>query len=498
MTGFPLSLRPHTFFVFICLIAASLSGCRDSEDDSAASLSEASRQCLSCHQTDLDNDHHFDCFTCHREGGDQAALPEQHPAIITRPAHPDNAAAVCGQCHQQEIDMVTENYHYRLTDHINLVRQAFDPAAPDEKTTVLTSLRSWENPESVGELVDDLLSRRCLRCHVYTAGDRFSSVHRGTGCAACHLDFDDGRMISHQFSPKPANDQCLSCHYASHVGYDFVGLFEHDFNEEYRTPYRAGDSRQPPFGVEAHQLQADVHHRAGMICIDCHDRDNVMGSSGNPGCVDCHRSDIDGKRFAEISETDDNRLVFTSSASGVQYTIPQIEHPAHDRYGERFSCQACHARWTFNDAPVHLLRIDHEEFYDFYKLSLDGSSEVLEIISSHIDEDGDLLEPVMSNKFTGTKEWGIWFKGFGERRWESVPLVIDEAGTVTTGRPILDLRLSWIDEDEQARFDNIEPADTVTRNRPYAAHSIGAAGVFYEERIRPFLKSLESLPQESD
>ncbi len=488
MTGLPLSLKPHALNIIICLSVLLLPGCRDSKDDVGGSLSDASRQCLSCHQLELDEVHRFDCLDCHREGGEQSVLPEEHPAIVTRPAHPDNSAAVCGQCHEQEIKMVAENDHYRLTDHLNLVRQAFDPAVPGDAAP-LNSLRSWENPETVGQLVDDLLSRRCLRCHVYTAGDRFSAVRRGTGCAACHLSFEEGRMISHRFIPQPDNDRCLSCHYASHVGYDFVGRYEHDFNEEYRTPYRADSTLQPPFGVEARQLEPDVHHRAGMVCIDCHTKANVMGSSGNPGCVDCHRPEIDGKLSAAISEAGDNKLVFTSSVSAADYTIPLPEHPAHARYGDRFSCQACHARWTFNDAPVHLLRIDHDEFYDFYKLSLDGSSEVLEIIGSHVDEDGELLEPVMSNKFTGAKERGIWFKGFGERRWEHVLLMIDDAGLVTTGRPILDLRLSWIDEDEQARFDNIKPAAGVARNRPYAAHTIGSAGIFYEERIRPFLKS---------
>ncbi|MBT8347367.1 MAG: hypothetical protein KJO28_13805, partial [Desulfofustis sp.] len=134
-----------------------------------------------------------------------------------------------------------------------------------------------------------------------------------------------------------------------------------------------------------------------------------------------------------------------------------------------------------------LLRIDHEEFDDFYKLSLDGSSEVLRIISSHILDDGDLLEPFMTNKLTGEAIPGIWFRGFGERRWEQVLLEEDADGTVVTVRPILDLRLSWIDGDEAIRFDNLEPVDGLLRSLPYAPHTIGKAGLFYESRIRPHL-----------
>jgi len=168
--------------------------------------------------------------------------------------------------------------------------------------------------------------------------------------------------------------------------------------------------------------------------------------------------------------------------------VPQLQHPAHERYGDRFSCQACHAQWTFNDSPTHLLRIDHEELDSFYRLSLDGSSEVLRIIASQTLEDGELLEPLMSNKLTGKNEAGIWFRGFGERRWEQVLLGAGRDGRITTVRPILDLRLSWIDEYEESRFDNLEPVDGADRLLPYTSHSIGKAGLFYETRIRPFVE----------
>ena len=98
----------------------------------------------------------------------------------------------------------------------------------------------------------------------------------------------------------------------------------------------------------------------------------------------------------------------------------------------------------------------------------------------------------MSNKFTGEDVVGIWFRGFGERRWEQVLLDKDDAGVVTTVRPIVDLRVSWIDEDEVSRFDNLEPAGGIKRSRPYAPHTIGKAGLFYEARIRPYLSRKET------
>lgn len=493
MTGFPLSPCNRFLWLLICSSILLLLGCSDSEEEVREGYNDTSRQCLSCHQVKLDAEHRFDCQDCHRDRDGESAFPDNHPDIVRQPSHPDNAPVICGGCHQQENHMVVDNDHYRLADHINLVRQAFGTEATEDEQYPLDSLSSYVNPETVHELADDLLSRRCLRCHVYSSGDRFSSVSHGTGCSACHLSFENGRMNSHQFMSKPLDGQCLSCHYANHVGYDFLGWYEHDLNEEYRTPYRADTGNQLPFGVEAHQLEQDVHQRAGLVCVDCHIKANVMGTGSNPQCLSCHQYSAEREPGPINPALEESIVVFTSSATGIKFAIPQMEHPAHLRFGDRFSCQACHARWTFNDAPTHLVRIDHEEFDDFYKLSLDGSSEVLRIISSHIFDDGDLLEPVMTNKFTGTVERGIWFKGYGERRWEQPLLMVDDSGVVTTGRPILDLRLSWIDEDEQARFDNLEPAAGVSRHRPYAAHTIGSAGLFYENRIRPFMESDEHL-----
>lgn len=474
------------FFLFM-LSGSLLTGCRDQPDDPAVGFNEESKNCLGCHQVDLDLSHRIDCLTCHLPMDDSKIYPEGHKAVLAAPAHPDQARQTCGNCHQLEIDMVAENNHYLLTNHISVVTEAFGVDSDLNSETPLASIASHANPETEQQLVEDLLARRCLRCHVFSGGDDFSAVAHGTGCAACHLSYLDDQLISHTFSAQPDNKRCLSCHYGNHVGYDYMGRFEHDLNEEYRTPYRVENAEQLPFGVEFHNLRPDVHHLAGMVCTDCHRRNNVMGEDKNPQCLDCHLFVPERKDSLISLQLEENAPFFVSTATGKKHFVPQQKHPSHEQYGDRFSCQACHAQWTFNDAPTHLLRVDHEEFDDFYKLSLDGSSEVLQVISSHFIDDADLLEPRMSNKFTGEDWPGIWFRGFGERRWEQVLLGTDDAGVVTTVRPIVDLRLSWIDEDEESGYDNLEPIAGIKRSRPYAAHTIGKAGLFYETRIRPYL-----------
>lgn len=480
-----------SFLLLFLFIVSFSTGCSDQEGENSADFNEHSRRCLGCHQVELDPAHQFDCAKCHLPTTDWNGHPDDHEAVLAAPAHPNTGLEVCGSCHAAEVEMVAANDHYNLSSHIVQVTEAFGLQTKLTETPLPANLSSHPAPATEQQLIEDLLVRRCLRCHVYSKGDDFSGVTHGLGCAACHLSFTDGRMSSHQFSGHPNDERCLSCHYANHVGYDYYGRYEHDLNEEYRTPYFADNTNVRPYGVEYHNLDPDVHQLAGMICIDCHRSGSVMGYESNPACLDCHF--VNRESIApDTLQLDGDQVLFVSPSTSEKHLVPQLKHPAHERYATRFSCQACHAQWTYNDVPTHLLRIDHEEFDDFYKLSLDGSSEVLHIVSSHVLEDGDLLEPTMSDKFSGDILPGIWFRGFGERRWEQVLLGEDEEGVVTTVRPILDLRLSYIDYDEIGQFDNLEPVPGTVRTLPYAAHTIGKAGVFYEARIRPFLGNTEN------
>jgi hypothetical protein len=79
------------------------------------------------------------------------------------------------------------------------------------------------------------------------------------------------------------------------------------------------------------------------------------------------------------------------------------------------------------------------------------------------------------------------------RRWENVLLGRDTDGTITTVRPMLDFSLSWIDEDEEIRFDSVFPRSNPQGLRPYTPHTTGPAGLFYNDRIRYFLDNEKML-----
>ena len=193
-----------------------------------------------------------------------------------------------------------------------------------------------------------------------------------------------------------------------------------------------------------------------------------------------------------------NQYLFTSGATGIILPLPLMVHPAHQKFGKQVSCQGCHALWSFDDDQTHLVRIDHDDLDELEKLTLDGSSEVFGILSSHMEFDGEWLDPVMNDKFTGKQFPGIWLKGFKQRRWENIRLIPDSNGLLQVARPLLNLHLSWIDEEEIVLFDNITVLPERPTDIPYSPHTIGKAGPFYQKRFSHLLSDSDPTSNQLD
>lgn len=140
----------------------------------------------------------------------------------------------------------------------------------------------------------------------------------------------------------------------------------------------------------------------------------------------------------------------------------------------------CHARWSYNDQSTQLLRIDHDDYGEWDELFVQDSAEVEVLLLNAIYGDSD-VPPVMTDKVTGRKRPGIWLKGFEIRRWESPIIAPDRQGRLQVMRPILDLHLSWVDEEGETGFDSISGPGSGLR--PYTPHTIGKAGAFFGQRL---------------
>jgi hypothetical protein len=91
----------------------------------------------------------------------------------------------------------------------------------------------------------------------------------------------------------------------------------------------------------------------------------------------------------------------------------------------------------------------------------------------------------MRDGLTGESRQGIWYQGFGQRRWEEMIIQKDTDGVVKVFRPVLDLRLSMVEADGQVLFDSIKGSGTGLR--PYTPHTTGHAGLFYLDRFKHLL-----------
>lgn len=489
-------MRHVPFLILFSLILASCSEesppqeVKESSTTSSVNTVAAQKGCKSCHSMTLDKAHTFDCTICHGGVNDTASVDLAHENLIASPAHPDNMMSTCGKCHEQQVNNSAHSAHFTLKNKTNLIRSAFGANTILESLTDIPQTDFIETPL---QLADDLLRRSCLRCHPFFSGDRYPAIVHGTGCASCHLEFYKGKLVSHSFYKTPDDDNCLQCHYGNWVGYDYYGRYEHDMNDEYRTPYTTRYDFFRPFGVEFHQLTADIHQQKGLVCVDCHGGKELMNDGlSKISCDDCHNQSEMIKQIplSNISQTAGKESYsLLSAGDGKQHTIPFMKHPAHEQYGKIANCQVCHAQWAFNDKGTHLMRNDLEEYDDFERLSVQGSFEVEQILKNNLDFDLEEMDHTMTDKILGGSKTGLWYKGYETRRWENVIIGRDKEGILQVMRPLLDISLSWVNEDGDVIFDSFKSNAENDGYTPYVPHTTGKAGLFYKDRIENFLKS---------
>ena len=481
-------------FILCAILLLLLTGCRTDDPkpspplprpaSSADTTLAVKTGCAGCHDTvRLDPPHQLGCTSCHG-GQDNESRPDAaHRGLIARPSHPSRMAEACGGCHPRQVKAAAASPHFTLDRSINTVRAHFGATG---RLAQPGDIPVADPAAGMLALADDMLRRRCLRCHVYSNGDAYDAVRHGTGCGACHLAFANGTMAAHAFV-RPTDAQCLSCHYGNHVGSDFHGRFEHDFNWEYRTPYLSGvkgNTAPRPAGVEWHDLAPDIHRQRGLVCIDCHRDSGHERQGGRAACIACHgwRPGQPAPGLGVLSVRGQT-LVLVGRLDGKEHPVPLLRHPAHRRYGDRVACQVCHGQWAFNDGPTSLLLSLRADVEPWERLTVQGSSEV-EALLNHNLHYADERPLTMRDGLTGESRPGLWYLGYGQRRWQMI-VRTDTDGIIKVFRPYLDLRLSMVEADGRVPFDNIVGRESGLL--PYTPHTTGPAGLFFLDRFRHLL-----------
>ena len=152
----------------------------------------------------------------------------------------------------------------------------------------------------------------CARCHLWSRGKGYrgavgaDGVYRADGCAACHMIYADdglsqsadasidhtepGHPMTHIITKAIPSDQCIHCHHrGARIGLSFTGRAQ----MPPRLPSGPGvpGTTDVKFNGNYHYADAetnptDLHHEAGLHCIDCHTKNGVMGDGNLYGHMD--------------------------------------------------------------------------------------------------------------------------------------------------------------------------------------------------------------------
>ena len=357
-----------------------------------AGLTEAA--CVDCHETHLPaagDPHAFlntQCQACHLGDAEAEDTDQAHAGMVAHPGWLDNAEATCGSCHIEETRHVVQGLMHSGQGMVNVTRFTLgEQDRPDQGDGRLDSLGD--------SVADSILRKHCASCHLGQPQHQMTTEHplgsRGGGCLACHAPHVSERDQSHPALSATVSDQsCAGCHSRSgRIALNYAGLAEvdaHVLEQNHPHPlYHLPDGRL----VE--MIAEDVHHAAGLGCIDCHTTRDVMGPTGHFShgskavdiqCTDCHNnqnariteaewpSDLRAQIARLPFERDDERQFLVTERRGTplwhievqadgskllhrkveggSLPIPPLTQASHpdDGHHDRLTCSTCHTQWA--------------------------------------------------------------------------------------------------------------------------------------------------------
>jgi hypothetical protein len=362
--------------------------------------------CLSCHQesskglSQYHNQQLVSCDQCHLGNPKTKDKNQAHQGLEIHPGNSSTLQLTCGKssCHQEISSHFQSNIMNTLKGMVTLTRKVFK-----EKPTPLANLHQLKKTGA-----DSYLRKLCVSCHL--GGSKKTKNHpiknRGGGCSACHLNRSQG-AVHPTLNLKIDNDKCLGCHSRSaRISLSYIGLAEIDTKGAEKLP-RHG---YLPDKRLVEQKPADIHHLAGMVCIDCHTVNGVMGKGEKAAtlkdqldiqCNDCHGVKPETKKWSDLSRRDlvrralynkklgveqSDRVIVTQKGrtplfhlypsgekrvlqlklSGLQKVVPLAKAGIHHQLKghERLSCESCHSSWTPNCYGCHISYDSQEKQYD--------------------------------------------------------------------------------------------------------------------------------------
>jgi len=263
------------------------------------------------------------CYSCHLGNKLSTIKDVAHEGMELFPGNFSNVKHTCAtaNCHPKEFEHIQKSL---MTTNSGIVAV--------DKYIFLESddLNAQYHINDIGfSPAETHLRNLCASCHLGQEKTELGPIHeksRGGGCLACHLNYPKEQMQSFTdykngkaldsiptfFHPRVDlqidNNKCFGCHSRSgRISTNYEGWHETLISHK---SFIATDSLRLLEDKRVFEfIEADVHHKAGLTCIDCHQYKGVMGDGNNYShqeeavkiqCKDCHQS-----TFAYVTSYDE-------------------------------------------------------------------------------------------------------------------------------------------------------------------------------------------------
>lgn len=383
--------------------------------------------CLICHQamTGFSPSHDpsaIGCVCCHGGNPGMTTKRQAHRGMILVPGNLYDASLTCGNtgCHPDIPSRVKQSLMTSMSGVVSVNRFVFDEQPVPSQLSHISDI--GYSP------ADRHLRNLCANCHLgnkKSVPGPLTQLSRGGGCTACHIGysangleqhkkyreekkrFPDGPVYHPSLSINVTDDHCFGCHSRSgRISLSYAGMHEtfpepDDLTDT--TIYQLLDDKRV-----VQFVQADIHQRMGMACIDCHHAKELMGDGKFYRhkeeqtcirCTDCHvtaavetipfenldseqqkiltlrhpkgytkdilRGPSSGEAMTQLTRDEEGNILFRGKNSGISYFVkPPADVCVNMNSHPRLDCSSCHSGWAPRCIGCHNTYNRNEPGYD--------------------------------------------------------------------------------------------------------------------------------------
>ncbi|WP_298442011.1 multiheme c-type cytochrome [uncultured Ferrimonas sp.] len=474
----------------------------------ASAAWDSDKGCLTCHEgierfADTKVMSKLSCTKCHNGDGKATEFDSAHADLWANPTDLRVVDNTCGKCHSKDVKNAKTSIHATMSGMISGTRYDFGSQSRDsihatydvkalktgregtvESLSQIPSYDPTKAESDTNSIGDDYLRNQCLRCHIWSDGHQRDGDYRGSGCAACHVEYSNDatyqggdkaidktqkdRPIKHKITRAPSVDQCQHCHNrGSRIGVSYKGMMESD---GYGTPYKDNGGKQGKLhGKHYNFLQADLHYDAGLSCIDCHTKNEMHGDgylyekkehAVEIRCATCHGTTTTpatlktthGDKMNNLERNGD-QVIINLKGQDKSLEVPQLMPMKQQSNGELTPMPLALSpagKVAMMDIPVHMEKLECHTCHSGWAPQCYGCHAKQDISKPNGDwlsgKSDDLSK--QSNKANRDKTAFAWQESRSYVRWDSAGLGINHRGKVSTYVPGCQVFLTQVDGDK--------------------------------------------------